>query len=246
MKKFTLFWVHFACIVTRPFFPVKVIGKNDFDRKKCLVVGNHVSGWDAVLCTMYTKHMMCFPYKAEFDKNWFLRSLFKGLDGIPMHRGEIDLGASRRIIQLLNEDKSVCLFPEGTRNPNVDCLQEFRTGVALYALKTHSPIRPFYIWEKTKMFRKNYMIFGDEFTLEQFYDKPISKALLLEATECVKQHVEDLRIQLNGILEQKGVKRRPRTAKEKAKIIAYNNKQKTLAEKLNAQQNAEKSVGEDK
>ena len=236
MNKFTVFWARFACVVVRPFFPVKVIGKNDFERKKCLFVGNHVSGWDAVMCTMYTKNMMSFPYKAEFNKSLFLHSLFKGLDGIAMHRGEIDLSASRRILQLLNDDKTVCIFPEGTRNPNVDCLQEFRTGVALYALKTHAPIRPFYIWDKAKAFHRNYIIIGEEFTLEQFYDKPISKAVLAEATEYVKQQIDALRVQLNEILAQKGVKRRKRTAKELARIAEYNEK-KALEQAKNEQDN---------
>ena len=126
----------------------------------------------------------------------------------------------------------MCLFPEGTRNPNVDCLQEFHTGAALFALKTKSPIRPFYIWDKSRPFRKNYMIVGDEFTLDEFYDQPINRKTLEAATEVIKGKVDALRIQLNETLAARGVKRRPRTRKEIEKIQAYNDRQRTLAKQL--------------
>lgn len=212
----------------RPFFPVKVYGDRNVPHKKSLIVANHISGWDPIIFTLATKGIHSFVYKAEFRKSAFLRWAFDGLDLIPVKRGTVDMNSSRTIIEMLENDKSVALFPEGTRNPNVDCLQEFRTGAALFALKTHAPIRPFYIWDKTKCFHKNYIIIGDEFTLEEFYDKPLTKETLLEATEVIKQKVDALRVQLNEILAAKNVKRRKRTKKEIAATERYNAKQRNL------------------
>ncbi|MBQ2711707.1 MAG: 1-acyl-sn-glycerol-3-phosphate acyltransferase [Clostridia bacterium] len=225
MKSIILFIISIGKILFRPFFPVKVYGKRKYEQKKRLVTGNHISGWDPILFTMYTNSVRSFVFKAEFKKSWFLRNIFRILECVPVRRGTVDMNSSKMIISLLEKDKTVCLFPEGTRNPNVDCLQKFRTGAALYALKTHAPILPFYIWDKAKVFSKNYMIIGEEYTLEEFYDKPITKELLLEATEKIKNKVDELRIQLNEILAQKGVKRRKRTRKEIQKIEAYNAKQ---------------------
>lgn len=220
----------------RPFFPVKVYGDRNVPHKKSLIVANHISGWDPIIFTLATKGIHSFVYKAEFRKNWFLRWAFDGLDLIPVKRGTVDMNSSRTIIEMLENDKSVALFPEGTRNPNVDCLQEFRTGAALFALKTHAPIRPFYIWDKTKCFHKNYIIIGDEFTLEEFYDKPLTKETLLEATEVIKQKVDSLRVQLNEILAAKNVKRRKRTKKEIAATERYNAKQRNLLKTVEQQE----------
>lgn len=228
MNKFVLFLVKLGKVVCRPFFPGKVFGERNIQNQKCLIVGNHISGWDPIIYTLYTKNVISFVYKAEFNKSLFLNWVFDGLDFVPVKRGEVDMTASKSILRLLKNDKSVCLFPEGTRNPNVDCLQPFHTGAALFALKTKSPIRPFYIWDKTKAFRKNYLIIGDEFTLEEFYDKPINRQTLEEATAIIQNKVDALRIQLNAILDARGVKRRPRTKKELAKIQAYNDKQLAL------------------
>lgn len=228
MKKFIVGLATIGKVVMRPFFPVKVIGPKKIENKKSLLVANHVSGWDPIIFTMSTKGFHSFVYKAEFENNRFLRWVFHGLDCVPVHRGDVDMAATRQILRLLKEDKSVAIFPEGTRNPNVDCLQPFHTGPALFALKTHAPIRPYYIWDKSKAFRRNYIIIGDEFALEELYDRPITKELLEQATEIIKQHVDALRVQLNEILAEKGVKRRKRTKKEIERTHSYNAKQKTL------------------
>lgn len=238
MNKFVVGLVKFARLLVRPFYPVKVYGERNIPNKKLLIVGNHVSGWDPIIYTMWMKNIISFVYKAEFSKSKFLTWVLGGLECVPIHRGEVDMNATKSILRLLKNDKAVCLFPEGTRNPNVDCLQDFHTGAALFALKTKSPIRPFYIWDKTKCLRKNYMIVGDEFTLDEFYDKPLDRKTLVEATEIIKSKVDELRVQLNETLSARGVKRRPRTKKEIEKIKAYNEKQKTLAKQLSEQNDA--------
>lgn len=229
MNKVVLAVAHVGKVLFKPFFPVKVYGPRNLPNTKCLVVGNHLSGWDPIMYTLWTKNIVSFVYKAEFQKSAFLRAVFNSLDCVPVKRGEVDLAATKLIMRLLQNNQTVCLFPEGTRNPEVDCLQEFRTGTALFSLKTHAPIRPFYIWDKTKFMRKNYMIIGDEFTLDEFYDLPINKETLSKATAVIQAKVDALRIRLNEILSQKGVKRRKRTLKEVDKTHAYNSKQKTLA-----------------
>jgi len=232
MGKFVRAVASVAKVAVRPFFPIRVYGERNIKNKKSLIVGNYVSGWDPLIFTMWTKNFISFVYKAEFRKIPFLRWVFDGLECVPVRRGEVDMNATKTILRLLKNDKAVCLFPEGTRNPNVDCLQEFHSGAALFAIKTHSPLRPFYIWDKTRACLKNYMIIGDEFELKEFYDKPINHDTLAEATNIIKEKMDALRLQLNGILSDKGIKRRKRTPKEIAKIEAYNNKQRTLKKQI--------------
>lgn len=244
MGRFIRGVVKIARVAVRPFFPVKVYGERNIPNKKCLVVGNHLSGWDPIIFTMWTKNILSFVYKAEFRKIPFLRWVFDELNCVPVRRGDIDINATKTILRLLHEDKAVFMFPEGTRNPSRDTLQEFRTGVALFALKTRSPIRPFYIWDKTKIFHKNYILVGDEFTLDEFYGKPINKETLTQATAVIKQKVEDLRLRLNSHLQSKGIKRRKLTKKETAKLNAYNSKQRTFEKNVAQRQDQNASEGE--
>lgn len=227
MNKFVVFLASIAKTLIKPFFPLKMIGPRKLPKKRTLLVGNHISGWDPVVYTMWSKTWVSFVYKAEFDRSAVLNWIFHGLDFVPVHRGEVDLAATRAILKHLHNEKIVGLFPEGTRNPRTDCLQPFHTGAAMFALKTHSPIRPFCIWDKARAFHKNYILVGDEFTLEQFYDRPLTKEVLAEATEYVRNKVDELRVRLDEMMAKKGKHRRKLTKKEVEKINRYNQKQKT-------------------
>ncbi len=245
MNKFVNVLVRMVRVLVRPLFPVKVYGEKNIENKKSLIVGNHLSGWDPIILTMWTKNVLSFVYKAEFRKIAFLRWVFDGLDCVPVRRGDADLTATKSILHLLKNDKAVFLFPEGTRNPNVDCLQTFHAGAALFALKTHAPIRPFYIWDKTKACKKNYILIGDEFTLDELYDKPINHETLAQATAIIKSKVDELRIRLNAYLAGKGIKRRKLTKKEMRKLEEYNKKQRTFVKQVAERHGATADQAED-
>ena len=230
MNKFVVFLAQTAKFLIRPFFPLTVYGDSTIPDKRCIASGNHISAWDPIMFSLCRRRIISSLYKAEFTKNRFLRWIFDGLECIPVRRGEPDINGTKQILRLLKNDKALILLPEGTRNPNVDCFQEFHTGAAMFAIKTHTPIKPFYIWDKAKAFHRNYILYGEAFTLEQFYDKPLDHQTLEAATAVIKGVLDDLRIKLNEILAAKGVKRRKRTKKELAKIAEYNERQKALAE----------------
>ncbi len=214
-----------ACIVKyvmRLFLPTKVYGNNKLDTKGCLYLGNHQSGWDSVLFYCWTRgEMPCIMYKSDFDKNWLLHWLFTSFRGIPVRRGDADLTSTKITIERLADGHDVCVFPEGTRNPAHNCLLDFRKGSALYPLKSKCPIRVFYIWERTKVFRKNRIIISEPFTLEQFYDKPVTKALLAEVTAYLQSKVDELRLQLNDILANKNIKHRKYSKKDIKRIKEF-------------------------
>ena len=244
MNKLVNALVRMVRVLVRPFFPVKIYGERNIENKKSLIVGNHLSGWDPIIFTMWTKNLVSFVYKAEFRKIAFLRWVFDGLECVPVRRGDADLNATKSILRLLKDDKAVFLFPEGTRNPSVGDLQDFRAGAALFAIKTHAPLRPFYIWDKTKACKKNYILIGEEFTLDEFYDKPINHETLAQATAVIKSKVDELRIKLNAHLEAKGVKRRKLTKKEMRKLEEYNKKQRTFVKQVAERHGAAQSESE--
>lgn len=55
MNKFVTFLVSMAKVLVKPFFPLKIYGCADLPQKKTLLVGNHISGWDPVVYTMWSK-----------------------------------------------------------------------------------------------------------------------------------------------------------------------------------------------
>lgn len=196
-------------------YPLKTFGPRKFESKNTVFVSNHTSGWDPVIWTVWCKSRIHFMYKAEFRKSKFLRSAFDHLELIPVTRGDVDLGAIKYSLELLSRGEIVGIFPEGTRNKVRDTLKDFRTGAAMLAIKSKSPVRPFYVWDKYKPFHMNYLLVGEEFTLEQFYDQPLTKQVLKEATAIIQSKVDELRIRLDKMMEEKGKKRRKLSKKEK-------------------------------
>jgi 1-acyl-sn-glycerol-3-phosphate acyltransferase len=55
--------------------------------------------------------------------------------------GGSDVGAIRRVLQVLKQDQGIILFPEGTRTPTGQ-LQQAKSGVGLMACRTGVPVVP--------------------------------------------------------------------------------------------------------
>lgn len=208
----------FVQVIKQPFkliFPIKIFGREKVNKQEKLVLAfNHQSGWDPILWTIWTRHHTRFMYKSTFDKNWILKKGFKALEFVSVRRGTADIKAIKGAMDILKDNKLFGVFPEGTRNKEVDCLQEFKVGTAMIAIKTQSPICPVYIFDRAKAFHKNYMLVGEKFTLGQYYGMKLTRQILDEATEVIKNKIDQTRMELNAILAQKGIKRRKRTKKE--------------------------------
>ena len=133
--------------------------------------------------------------KAELFKNKFVGSFFKSLGMYPINRQQADLKAVKHTLNLLKKEKAVCIFPEGTRIENTE-MNEAKNGVAMFALKTKSPIVPSLFVKKPGIFRFNTYLIGEPFILsdmEQFKDKPINKETLAQATDIITEKMRELK-----------------------------------------------------
>lgn len=215
---------HFAKFIRHPLklvYPVKVFNLERIQDKRTVIVSNHSSGWDPIILQLWCNVRLHFMYKSQFDKSKLLKTILYHLEQVSVRRGTPDIVAIKKCINLLEEDKVFGLFPEGTRNKVPDTLQEFKTGAAVIALRTHSPILPVYTFDRYKPFHKNYILVGEEFELTEFYGKNQTKQVLTAATAYIKEKLDQTRIQLNEILEAKGVKRRKRSKKEQKEMEIF-------------------------
>lgn len=113
----------------------------------------------------------------------------------PVNRKQNDIKAVKTTLRLLNENKALCIFPEGTRLETEE-VNEVKNGVALFALKTKSPIVPSIFVKKPRLFRFNTYIIGEPFTLSEmpeFKDKPINKESLNLASAIISYRMNILK-----------------------------------------------------
>ena len=203
MNKFVNVLVRMVRVLVRPLFPVKVYGEKNIENKKSLIVGNHLSGWDPIILTMWTKNVLSFVYKAEFRKIAFLRWVFDGLDCVPVRRGDADLTATKSILHLLKNDKAVFLFPEGTRNKTDEIFLPFKSGATALAIKTKTPIIPVVQVKKIRLFKLARVYYGDPFELSEFYDKKLAQEDVERADEILLEKMKECYFTLSQIIKDK-------------------------------------------
>ncbi len=86
------------------------------------------------------KQMRFFARRSLWN-NKLLAWWLDQVETIPVERDSGDIGAIKRVLQALKEDRAVVLFPEGTRSPD-GRLQKAKAGVGLMACKTGVPVVP--------------------------------------------------------------------------------------------------------
>ena len=145
-------------ILLKIIFRPKVIGKENIPKDGPLIfAGNHKHAVDPTMVMMSTNRVVHYMAKEE---------LFKGLHGIlfrkigliKIHRGKSNPQAVIEAENILNAGGTIGIFPEGTRNKGQEELLKFRYGTVRIAKKTGTPILPFAIKNKYKIFKKSVVI----------------------------------------------------------------------------------------
>lgn len=193
----------------RLLYPTKFIGCTKFEKKGAIFAMNHLSAMDSILLVTHVRPQLHFMAKSELRKNKILGLIMKWLGAITIRRGKPDMKATRNSLYVLEKGKILAIFPEGTRNKKNESLQVFKNGAAMIALKSQVPLRVFMIWRKAKPFKRNYVYVGEEFTLNEFYDKKITKELLQEATAQIILQFDEVRTRFNEFLKSRGKKQIP-------------------------------------
>lgn len=147
--------------------PIRKIGKKNLkqlkkNKQNYIVSCNHMSNWDPVMMdiTFGKKHR--FLAKKELFSNKFLAWFMRSLGAVPVDRTRADTRAVKEIFTLLKKKKPVCIFPQGTRAKTVKIEGETaKEGVAMFSLRTDTPVVPMMFVRKNKLFRRNKLIIGE-------------------------------------------------------------------------------------
>lgn len=162
-----IFWISFWLIFIPMslIFPTKVINKKNFPKRKkqnVIVCCNHMSNLDAPILDLRFKRKIYYLCKKELFKNKFSGFFMKAYGGISVDRSKADLGAIKRTLKLLNDGKTLGVFPQGHRQEEGDIdVDTVKNGVSLFSLRTGVPVLPMVILRRPKAFKKNYIIVGE-------------------------------------------------------------------------------------
>ena len=176
-------------------FPTKVVGRKNLKKGKAIICPNHTSNMDIVVLLANTFEKKYVLAKKELFKNKFLGFFIKMFGGISVDRDNYDVGAIKKSLKVLNKNKKLVIFPEGTRNKNKDIstMNPLKTGTALLAIKTKTPVIPVWISSRPRPFRLTKIIVGEAFEMDKFYDKKASNENLSQATEIINEKLNALK-----------------------------------------------------
>lgn len=177
-------------LVMRICFKIEVINVERFEKLKtgCIVTPNHISAWDTILVPGFSKRVMYMMAKEELFAGKIKNCFFRSLKAFPVKRGKNDLTAIKTAIKLLKDGKSVCMFPEGTRNKDGREL-EFKTGAVMIACTAKVPVIPVGLVSDFKFRSKVKVVYGEPIYFDEYYDHKMTKEELKEAAEKLKNGV---------------------------------------------------------
>lgn len=126
------------------------IDKRDFDkipaRGPLILATNHIGSLEVPLLFVHLQpRKMIGLAKIETWDRKFMGWLFDLWDAIPVRRGEADLEAVRRCLDVLKAGDMLAIAPEGTRSYHGRLLRA-QPGVVMIALRAGVPILPIAHW----------------------------------------------------------------------------------------------------
>ena len=185
-----LCWLPLAII-----YPTKVIGRKNLPKGKAILTANHTSNLDPILLLANTHEKKYTLAKKELFKNKLYSAILKSYGAISIDRAGTDITAIKTSLKILNKGKKLIIFPEGTRNKSEDVskMGEAKTGTAMIAIKSKTPVVPVWFSRRPKAFTKTIIKIGEPFELSEFYGQKLTEDVLKKATDIIIKKMEELR-----------------------------------------------------
>ncbi len=200
--RFLLYPIH--CVLR----PHKLHGYKRVGKGAFIYFGNHYSIFDIFFPAYTTREGVHFLTKqsvleAPILGYWGLR-----IGAISALRDGSDVRTLMESIKVLRNGEKLSLFPEGTRNKVSDEeFLPFHGGAALLAIKTKTPVIPFVICNRPRLFRITHVVFGEPMELTEFYDRKLTSEDYAAADEMLKNKLYELRARFR---EERAAKKRKR------------------------------------
>ncbi|MCI0502408.1 MAG: 1-acyl-sn-glycerol-3-phosphate acyltransferase [Fusobacteria bacterium] len=140
---------------------IKYSGKDNIPKTGTFIAaGNHRSNLDPFLIGLGVDRQMSFVAKDSLFDNPLVKFLLRKANAYPIDRKASPKNIINITVEKLKKGYPITIFPEGTRNLNNDSLLEFKSGVALLAIKAGVPIIPVAILNSRKIFGRKQVIYG--------------------------------------------------------------------------------------
>ena len=144
----------------------------------------------------FSRRLRFLTNKAIYENRPFFGWLLKMAGCIGLDKEHFDMKSINRVIQALNNDELICIFPEGSLSDTEELLP-FKSGAVMMALQADAPIIPVYIKKTAKLWNRKKMIVGEAIDLKGYFDtKNPSMKQIDKASTLLHDKLEQLKGQL--------------------------------------------------
>lgn len=197
--------------IHRLLYPFKLYGNKKVGPGAYIYVGNHMNMFDIFYVAHTTKEGVHFLSKQSIMEAPVIGWIARKLGAIGAMRDGSDVRTIMEAMKVLRNGEKVSLFPEGTRNRGSgEEFLPFHGGAAIFAIKTKTPIIPFVICNRPRVFHMTHVVFGEPMELSEYYDKKVSPEEYAEAEEKLKNKLYEMRAEHRAMLAEKKNKKKKR------------------------------------
>ncbi|MDD6174450.1 MAG: lysophospholipid acyltransferase family protein [Firmicutes bacterium] len=187
-------------------YPYKILHRSPLpEGSRAIICSNHISMIDPILLAFTQKRQIYYMAKAELFHNRLLSWLIRSLGAFPVNRGKGDSAAVNTAVELLNEDKLLGIFIEGTRSRDGNLLKP-KPGTVMFAAQTGAPIIPVAIAAKggkMRLFHKVVISCGEPIPPEELNIREGTGLEYRNASRYVMSRISELREEAIAALNQK-------------------------------------------
>ena len=156
------FWIIFLPMII--VFPIKKVGNKNLRElkgKNFIVACNHMSNLDAIMLDIKFFKKFRYLAKKELFNKKFNAAFMRALGGVAVDRKQADPKAIKEIFRLIGNNKKIAIFPQGTRAKTVHIEDGSAIeGVAMFSIRTNTPVIPMMYDRKIKPFQRTKLIIG--------------------------------------------------------------------------------------
>ncbi len=168
-------WYMLAFIFLWPialiFYPHRYYGRENIPDGPVILCGPHSNFMDPLLISlaMGHRHFVHHMAKAELLPQPLVGWYMTKSGSIFVHRGESDITAYKKSVQVLKAGEKLMIFPEGTRVHKGEHVDP-KPGAVRLAAKQQVPILPVWITRDKKPFHHMDVVFGEPYRIERTRD----------------------------------------------------------------------------
>ncbi len=201
--RFLFYPIHFLV------YPYKLYGHKKVGFGAYIYMGNHYCLWDVFYPARTTGEGIHYLMKDSLMHMPVVGYWARHVGAIPAMRDGSDVRTLMESMKVLKNGEKISLFPEGTRNKVSDEeFLPFHGGAALLAIKTKTPVIPFVICNRPKVFHVTHVVFGEPIELSEYYGKRMTAEDYAAADEKLKNRLYELREEHRAYLASKKKKKK--------------------------------------